>query len=541
MDRRHVLTLLALFVFAGIAMGQYTREEPAPSYAYLNRLRAAVGMTPLRRNAQLERAADLHAGYLAVNRAAGHFQQPGRPSFSGATPAERVRAAGYAQARSGENAAAGNTNGIEAIDGLMAAIYHRLGFLSFNFDEVGIGARLAHDPAASRFVYDMGDSEQALSALCADLPADALFSGAGRYYELCPQRVRIRYEAYAALQARLENSIALGNPRMVLWPPQGATDVPPAFFEESPDPLPDLSVSGYPVSLQFNPAYVSRAVLRSLRIFRLDVAPDQTPSDAAPPDPGRLRELTHTRLLTSASDPNGKLGPREFALFPLERLAWNQHYAVRAEFEADGEAQVLWRTFRTRDPGAPLVTVEATGETLPLLPGKRYALYVPPTRRQPTTGRMSYVVQGGMSPQLEPIDPNTIALRVEGPVCASGEFMLAGGRSFRVRLAAADNLAGAQPPQVLYAPCGEYAADFRVRGAGEQLQVKSGQSYAVHLPPGRSGKAIGRFSWSYTSGIEANFEFQDENTLRVRTSGPTGGLVTVKFPDGRSFSLRIVE
>ena len=58
------------------------RDDKRVGYRHLNPLRAAAGMVPLTRNAQLERAAQAHAEYLAANTVSGHRDKQGRFGFT---------------------------------------------------------------------------------------------------------------------------------------------------------------------------------------------------------------------------------------------------------------------------------------------------------------------------------------------------------------------------------------------------------------------------------------------------------------------------
>ena len=65
------------------------------------------------------------------------------------------------------------------------------------------------------YVYNMGNSERVLAGFCARPPAEALFSPPGRYFVVCPGRIKVRPEYYP----KLKNALMKKNPRMVLWPP----------------------------------------------------------------------------------------------------------------------------------------------------------------------------------------------------------------------------------------------------------------------------------------------------------------------------------
>ena len=108
------------------------------AYDYLNQLRKAAGLIPFVADDRLQQAANSHSRYLVVNRAQGHYQSRGLPEHSGYSAAERVILADYPTSTVTENVSIATKDDAtikQSIDGLMAAIYHRLGFLSFTNDD----------------------------------------------------------------------------------------------------------------------------------------------------------------------------------------------------------------------------------------------------------------------------------------------------------------------------------------------------------------------------------------------------------------------
>lgn len=271
-------------------------------------------------------------------------------------------------------------------------------------------------------------------ALCAAPPADAAYDASGSYYEICepPRRVfaewlegvcrdlpdgarylesgRYRRPCAGELDVAVEYLDRLDElrrrplPAAVLWPPRGATSVPPAFFIEEPDPLPDLEVSGYPVSVQFNPGFVDRPLVRSFRLWRLDAE-------------GRT-EIREVRLLDAETDPNKLLSRHEFALFPLQRLNWGTDYEVELIAETDGKPyRQIWR-FTTRGSDRPMFTIDRPQQRIVVQTGQPVWLYLPPTRSQPHTvlgSRVEHLRANRV--KVDAIDPNTLEVRVEAQVC----------------------------------------------------------------------------------------------------------------------------
>ena len=240
--------------------------EKPEAMSLLNEIREAMGMNTLVHNEQLAQAAQAHADYLVKNRITSHDEIPGRPGFTGRTPSERALHAGYLSTQVSENLSTKNRDARSSIDGLFSAIYHRFGFLDVGIDEIGVGATQdVHHTENSAFVYVMGNSY--LNALC----HEHAFKGYGRYvYGVCrDKRHRIAQKRF--LEAQDANRRY--NPKIVCYPYDGQKDVPPSFYDEMPDPLPDYEVSGFPVSVTFNAYFFKRVELVSFTLTRSDGKP----------------------------------------------------------------------------------------------------------------------------------------------------------------------------------------------------------------------------------------------------------------------------
>jgi len=406
------LLLMLMTTAASVPAGVFEPTDLEQGYIYLNQIRARAGMTPFVRDAQLETAAQNHAHYLADNFiSGGHFEHEDRPGFTGVEPNDRTAHVGYDSLLITENVSSGDRSSQQSIDGLMGAIYHRLAFLDFINNEIGMGiakSSLTDDNAHSAYVYNMGHSDY--NALCQG-PG---FSGTGQFYtQVCVSGTNLSAADFEQVAFKAQGE----NPIIVTWPV--GNDIPPAFFEENPDPLPDYSVSGYPLSIQFNPLSFSEAVeVTSFKLYRQQ---DNL-------------EIQPTRLLTQETDPNGNLSPREFALFPLARLEWNTAYRAEVSYrDQDLEDTVSWE-FNTRDLGVPLYTLTGSNETLSLPSPSVVAVYVPPTNGLNKIGNINYSFSGGMTVATEFEDANTLYIDVSGQVGQRAQFRFSGNRQFTLEI-----------------------------------------------------------------------------------------------------------
>ncbi len=368
---------------------------PTDAYDYVNLLRQSAGLSLLSANEQLESAADNHARYLLTNNAQGHIQTLGLDGFSGITPADRANSAGYLSRDVAEGIA--EQDSIQsAIDGLFSAIYHRLTLLNFEYDEIGISyvPSLSSSTTTSNgvLVHNMANSFK--NNLC----GGQSFTGNGNYYtSTCLENsFRINAEIYDNVAATNQQK----NPTIITWPASNGIDISPVFFEETPDPLPDYGVSGYPVSVQFNPSQVQTVTLNSFMLFDNSGA-----------------EISPTRLLGTHSNinPGDLLSPLEFALFPLERLDWNSTYRAEVNYTINGEsaASKSWQ-FTTRKLAYPLVKVAAETTRLNIKNTISTAFYFVPNSPFDTIQSVATRFPEGMIVAFEFIDANTLLFSISG-------------------------------------------------------------------------------------------------------------------------------
>ncbi|HHB93584.1 MAG TPA: CAP domain-containing protein, partial [Campylobacterales bacterium] len=309
------------------------QKEERQTLEYLNQLRKGVGLIPLVNNNRLKNSAKNHAKYLIKNALIGHFEDKNIIGYTGKYASQRAIYNGYKTSMVIENISNNNFTYKESIDGLMAAIYHRFGFLDFHIDEIGIGVEQSQtDKSQTAFVYDMGSHN---------------------LEDICQKKNSIKSGEYATnicadkslkIEAKLFNHILdlnrKRNPKVITYPFDGQTDIPPAFYDELPDPLPNYSVSGFPISMSFNDSYFKNINMISFKLFD---------------DKGK--EIKNTIVYNHQTDPNRRLKKFEFALFPLERLTWNSRYIVKAIYKADGKLKNKQWEFKTREFKAPLYEV----------------------------------------------------------------------------------------------------------------------------------------------------------------------------------------
>ena len=355
---------------------------------YLNSYRENAGMIQFTENNLLDQAALNHALYLANNNIFSHYESSSYPYFTGVTPSDRAHYVGY-QAGVSENLTVGYDSFQTSIDGLITAIYHRLGFFSFTINKVGIGEGSASIKA---HVFDMGNSY--LEELC----QGESFTGYGSYtYGICADTTfKIESSQYlVATEANLIN-----NPKIVTWPYENQQDFQPVFFEESPDPLPMCGVSGNPISIQFNEYYAGDITMTSFKLF-----------DA------NNNQITNVTVYDATSDINGELSDKEFALFPLDRLDWNTNYTAEFKYKEDGVNKIKSWIFKTKQIGYPYYTANQNEESFHVKSNTNYAIYLPPVNCN--DDRMHYTLNtpAGLTINTrEILDPNLLLFNISGTV-----------------------------------------------------------------------------------------------------------------------------
>jgi hypothetical protein len=408
------MVVLIMNTDSGLA-DQDLSMEAQSAFQYLNKIRIESGMRPFAWNPILQQSALNHAIYLTKNNIISHLELKGYPYFTGDNPGERALVQGYDVRNVTENHSVGGNDPLESVDGLMGAIYHRFGFLDFTKNEIGIA--LSESRHGFNIVYNLGNEQ--LNQFC----KYAIDTGEGPFYQgICKQTNKVPVNKVDAL----EYATAKENPPLVVWPADSATEISPVFYEEIPDPLPGIAVSGYPVSIQFNPAFFPLARLLQFRLFKLNGE--------------EVTEIKAVHLLQKRNDPHHKLAEHEFALFPLNRFEWGTRYQAFVEYQHGKENGKKSWTFTTRRLPYPVFVVEANGNSLFLVPDRTYAIYIPPGDHYPYIEQLSVESPYTVHVAVNWEDKNTILLKMTGQRCQSVLMQLNGNRSFTVNLSRSDNL-----------------------------------------------------------------------------------------------------
>ncbi len=354
------ITLLRLVVVLLLTFVTLHAKEDQNALGYLNSIRQDAGLIQFKPNKKLAKAAASHAKYLVRQQKNGHYEKRGWGGYTGKMPSDRVLRAGYDTKAVMENVSVNTKTSHQSIDTLFAAIYHRFVFLNFDKDEIGIGSAFTKKKRriTSSFVYNIGSTE--IAKLCKKYYSKQ--NGFFYIQNLCKDSSIVVPEYL--LQER-QNEIRLKNSQVVLYPYSDAKNIPPVFYTENPHPLPGSRVSGYPVSVQLNPASYTNVKLKKFRLFDAEG-----------------KEITKYKVLTHKNDKNHRFTTLQFAFMPLKRLEYGTTYRVEFEALADGKrVQKRW-SFSTIKPREPLFKVVGKKNSVPVKAGKTVILYFQPISKK---------------------------------------------------------------------------------------------------------------------------------------------------------------
>ncbi len=380
---------------------------------YLNSLRAKTGLPAFGIQSNLTAAAQNHSAYMQTNNISGHYEERTKSGYTGDAPWNRTVYAGYQYFYVSENVSYGsNATYQSSIDGLFSAIYHRFGFLTLSLDEVGIGI----SNSKQFYTYDMGNSR--LNSLC----AGASYVGTESYYLPCADTSK---KVSASSFEAADDAIKATAPDLVLWPAENSNDIPPVFYEESPDPLPSHSVTGYPISVQFNDEKISAAP--TVSSFTL--------SDASG------KQLNTLISMNKSNDPNQRFSAYQYALFPEKRLEWGSEYIAEIIYNINGVQQTKNWHFTTRslaNKAAKFYRIENTKEiSLNIVAGTTYAIYVVPNDTNDQIGGVSYSYTGNAL-DFDYIDANTLLVSMTGISGNDAIFTFSNGQKITLTIANSD-------------------------------------------------------------------------------------------------------
>jgi hypothetical protein len=272
----------------------------------INSYRKRVHLNSLAINPVLSQAAKLHADYIDKTHIVSHYERnPERK-----TPSLRALYSGYNSRFVIENLSVGNKSFKDSVDSLFGVVYHRLGFLDFNVNEIGFYR------VNDIYVYELGNSN--VNKACTRRGVEY------GIYGICRNKKKV-------INSEIFKSVAKRNPLYIIWPYNGMQNVDIMANKETPDPLPGLTIKGYPITVSFNKQKVKDVKLLNFSFSE------------------RMKSIT------SKNDINSMLDKYQYAFFPLKPLKYNTKYCFDALFEVDGVDQTVSTCFKTKKPNGVVI------------------------------------------------------------------------------------------------------------------------------------------------------------------------------------------
>lgn len=282
--------------------------------------------------------------------------------------------------------------------------------------------------------------------LCNSHSSPALHSGDNKYYEICDNKTRVysswlknycdsatpldqatksayyskpchsNFRVSQTFSNSLETKQAKNNPKYVIWPSYKAKEILPVFYDETPDPLPDLDISGYPLSLQFNPKKVRSVSVKDFKLEKKTKA-------------GRWKQIKSIRKLNHQTDPHKIFTKQQFAWYPLKRLDWNTNYRASVYAKFNGTKKKINWQFKTQSIKTPLIKIKPRKKNVKVPEGKWFTLYLVPSKRvSRPMQKINLEWRGSIKVKSEIIDMNTIKLLLKNTRCRPVRLNMAQGR-----------------------------------------------------------------------------------------------------------------
>ncbi|WP_439590378.1 CAP domain-containing protein [Hydrogenophaga sp.] len=289
-------------------------SEELQAFNTLNEIRSRCGHGQLAQHAALDLSSAGHARWLTYHATFGHEQTTGSLHFTGASPLDRMIAAGYlpsaSQAAVSEqlayftSGADGNDTigfGIQGTRGLLNAPYHANALLD-GYRDVGVAIRNAIDAGAP----------------------DATHPGAGRRAIV----FNTGYQKSAGSQAAAQDDNTV-----LTYPCDGDSNVTRALYHEEPNPVPGRDLSTSPLGT---------SIMISLKEGRTLTIDSTVLTNTSSGFPVPLRSP-----ITGANDPLGAFGAHQGYVAADAPLTAHTTYRVSLSGRNNGVSFLKTFTFTT--------------------------------------------------------------------------------------------------------------------------------------------------------------------------------------------------
>ncbi|WP_169974275.1 MULTISPECIES: CAP domain-containing protein [unclassified Campylobacter] len=377
---------------------EFSYISDSDALSYLNDYRRGSGLFALKFNENLSLASKNHAEYSLAHNHMGHDESSGLAKFTGATPAERAKAAGYNSSHVLENIAY-KADFATSIDGLFSAIYHRFAFLNLSVNEVGFDA--ARGDKFSAYVFLMGNSE--VDKFCKRSVSD---NGSGKFYTNACTNKDIKVK-----DSRLEGFLK-STKQHVKFPDK--VPVMPYFSGEIPDPFPECKITANPVSIEFNES------LKDIKFVNFEIYKGEE----------KLRNL---KILDQKSDINRKFSSHQFAAFSREVFSFNTDYTAVFSYTQENEPKQIKWNFKTKTLKFPYFDAK-DGDVLSVKPDNIYEIFFRPKDCNDLLTSYSYNSYALLKSEVKQSGTNTLSVKLSGMEGDILTIKTSGGDEIKVRL-----------------------------------------------------------------------------------------------------------
>lgn len=366
--------------------------------SYLNDYRRGSGLFALKFNENLSLASKNHAEYSVVNSYMGHDESAGLAKFTGVTPGDRAKFAGYNSMHVLENIAY-KSDFITSIDGLFSAIYHRFAFLNLSVNEVGFDT--ATSDKFSAYVFLMGNSN--LNGFCKRGASD---NGPGKFYtNVCANKdIKVK-------DTRLEGFLK-STKQHVKFPDKAP--VVPYFSGEVPDPFPECKITANPVSIEFNES------LKDIKFMNFEIYKGDE----------KLRNL---KILDQKSDINRKFSSHQFAAFSRDVFEFGADYTAIFSYTQENESKQIKWNFKTKTLKFPYFDAKDS-DVLSVKPDTVYEIFFRPKDCNDLLTSYSYNSSALLNSDVKQSGTNTLSVNLSGLEGDILTIKTSGGDEVKVRL-----------------------------------------------------------------------------------------------------------
>ncbi|WP_170018569.1 CAP domain-containing protein [Campylobacter sp. RM16190] len=379
---------------------EFSYISDSDALSYLNDYRRGSGLFGFKFNENLSLASKNHAEYSLAHNHMGHDESSGLAKFTGSTPSERAKTAGYHSMHVLENIAY-KSDFITSIDGLFSAIYHRFAFLNLSVNEVGFDA--ATSDKFSAYVFLMGNSN--LNSFCKRGASD---NDPGKFYtNVCANKdIKVK-------DTRLEGFLK-STKQYVKFPDKAP--VVPYFSGEVPDPFPECKITANPVSIEFNES------LKDIKFLNFEIYKGDE----------KLRNL---KILDQKSDINRKFSSHQFAAFSREVFSFNTDYTAVFSYTQENEPKQIKWNFKTKTLKFPYFEA-SDGDVLSVKPDMIYEIFFRPKDCNDLLTSYSYNSSALLNSAVKQSGTNTLSVKLSGMEGDILTIKTSGGDEVKVRLSA---------------------------------------------------------------------------------------------------------